>query len=128
MSNLVRAVAEEMFSAFAVGDVERFVATVSDDTVWIYHGTQVIPKGSFGSATFTTVAVNDAAADPSTTVASRVRPSPESNSIPPSASLTRRTLDDTLIWPVASTFELTNPLGGGTQWPQWRHSVAPSAD
>lgn len=36
-----------MFSAFGSGDVEKFVATVSDDTVWVYHGTQIIPKGRF---------------------------------------------------------------------------------
>ena len=36
-----------MFSAFGRGDVEQLVETVSDDTVWIYHGTQVIPKGMF---------------------------------------------------------------------------------
>lgn len=33
--------------AFGKGDVEGFVETVSPDTVWIYHGTQVIPKGTF---------------------------------------------------------------------------------
>lgn len=36
-----------MFSAFNSGDVEKFVATVSDNTVWIYHGTQIIPAGTF---------------------------------------------------------------------------------
>lgn len=36
-----------MFDAFARGDVEGFVETVSDDTIWIYHGTQIIPKGRF---------------------------------------------------------------------------------
>lgn len=36
-----------MFSAFASGDIEKFVETVSDNTVWIYHGTQIIPKGTF---------------------------------------------------------------------------------
>lgn len=36
-----------MFSAFSSGDVEKFVATVSDNTVWIYHGTQIIPAGTF---------------------------------------------------------------------------------
>ena len=36
-----------MFAAFAGGDADQFVATVSDDTVWIYHGTQIIPAGTF---------------------------------------------------------------------------------
>lgn len=36
-----------MFAAFGKGDVEAFVKTVSPDTVWIYHGTQEIPKGTF---------------------------------------------------------------------------------
>lgn len=36
-----------MFTAFKSGEVDNFVATVSDDTVWIYHGTQIIPAGTF---------------------------------------------------------------------------------
>lgn len=36
-----------MFAAFSNGDVEKFVETVSPNTVWIYHGTQIIPKGTF---------------------------------------------------------------------------------
>jgi len=36
-----------MFTAFRTGDMDRFVATVTDDTEWIYHGTQIIPKGVF---------------------------------------------------------------------------------
>lgn len=47
MKNPAKAVVEKMFSAFSSGDVEKFVATVSDDTVWIYHGTHIIPAGSF---------------------------------------------------------------------------------
>jgi len=47
MNNAAKAVVERMFSAFGKGDVEGFVETVSPDTVWIYHGTQVIPKGTF---------------------------------------------------------------------------------
>lgn len=47
MKNPARTVVEKMFDAFARGDVEGFVETVSDDTVWIYHGTQIIPKGRF---------------------------------------------------------------------------------
>lgn len=47
MKNPARTVVEKMFDAFARGDVEGFVETVSDDTIWIYHGTQIIPKGRF---------------------------------------------------------------------------------
>lgn len=47
MRNSAKAVVEKMFAAFDSGDVEKFVATVSEDTVWIYHGTQIIPAGTF---------------------------------------------------------------------------------
>lgn len=47
MKNSAKTVVEEMFAAFGSGDVEKFVDTVSDDTLWIYHGTQIIPKGVF---------------------------------------------------------------------------------
>lgn len=47
MTKAPKAVVEEMFAAFDRGDVEGFVATVSDDTVWTYHGTHVIPRGAF---------------------------------------------------------------------------------
>lgn len=47
MKNLAKSVVEKMFSAFSSGDVEKFVATVSEDTVWIYHGTQIIQAGTF---------------------------------------------------------------------------------
>lgn len=47
MKNSARLVVERMFAAFGNGDVDKFVATVSDDTVWIYHGTQIIPKGTY---------------------------------------------------------------------------------
>ena len=47
MKNSAREVVDRMFDAFASGDVEKFVATVSEDTVWIYHGTQIIPAGVF---------------------------------------------------------------------------------
>ena len=47
MNGSARAVVERMFAAFDSGDVDAFVATVSDDTVWIYHGTQIIPRGRF---------------------------------------------------------------------------------
>ena len=45
--NTPRSIVEKMFSAFAAADVEKFLETVSNDTVWIYHGTQVIPNGVF---------------------------------------------------------------------------------
>ena len=47
MKSSARSVVEEMFAAFGKGDVEKFVQTVSADTVWIYHGTQMIPKGTY---------------------------------------------------------------------------------
>ncbi len=47
MKNGARSVVDKMFAAFAKGDEDAFVGTVSDDTVWTYHGTQVIPKGNF---------------------------------------------------------------------------------
>ncbi len=47
MKNTTRSVVERMFAAFGKGDVDGFVQTVSQDTVWIYHGTQVIPQGIF---------------------------------------------------------------------------------
>lgn len=47
MKNSAKVVVEKMFAAFSSGDVEKFVATVSDDTEWVYHGTQIIPAGTF---------------------------------------------------------------------------------
>lgn len=47
MSNSAKNVVEKMFHAFATGAVEKIVETVSDDTIWIYHGTQIIPKGEY---------------------------------------------------------------------------------
>lgn len=47
MKNSAKTVVEQMFSAFSRGDIEKFVETVSDNTVWIYHGTQIIPAGVF---------------------------------------------------------------------------------
>lgn len=47
MKNPAKSIVEKMFAAFGDGDVEKFVATVSNDTVWIYHGTQIIPKGTY---------------------------------------------------------------------------------
>jgi ketosteroid isomerase-like protein len=40
-------VIEKMFAAFPKGDVEKILETLSEDSVWIYHGTQIIPKGRF---------------------------------------------------------------------------------
>lgn len=51
MKNVTNSTAQEtvgkMFEAFGKGDIEGFLKTVSTDTVWIYHGTQVIPKGTY---------------------------------------------------------------------------------
>ena len=47
MQNQPLATVQEMFSAFGAGDLERFKKTVSEDTVWTYHGTHKIPKATF---------------------------------------------------------------------------------
>lgn len=47
MENTPRSVVEKMFAAFGSGDLEKFRETVSNDTIWIYHGTQEIPKATF---------------------------------------------------------------------------------
>jgi len=47
MERSPKEVVDKMLSAFAAGDIDRIVETVSEDTVWIYHGTQVIPKGEY---------------------------------------------------------------------------------
>lgn len=47
MNTTAKSVVQEMFAAFSSGDVEGFVKTVSADTVWIYHGTQIIPKARY---------------------------------------------------------------------------------
>lgn len=47
MKSSAKTVVEKMFAAFSGGDVEQFVDTVSEDTVWIYHGTQIIPASTF---------------------------------------------------------------------------------
>ena len=36
-----------MFAAFRSVDSDKFVAAVSEDAVWFYHGTQIISKGRF---------------------------------------------------------------------------------
>ncbi|HAV53519.1 MAG TPA: nuclear transport factor 2 family protein [Aequorivita sp.] len=47
MKDAAKKVVEKMFDAFAKGDVDKLATTVSEDTVWIYHGTQLIPPGRF---------------------------------------------------------------------------------
>jgi uncharacterized protein len=63
MKSSAKLIVEKMFSAFASGDVEKFLETVSADTVWIYHGTQIIPKGTFegteGARTFISNILNN---------------------------------------------------------------------
>lgn len=56
MNQSSKIVVEKMFAAFAEGSVDKILETVSNDSVWIYHGTQVIPKANFsgkeGARTF----------------------------------------------------------------------------
>ncbi len=63
MENSARPVVEKMFAAFGNGDVEKFLETVSSDTVWIYHGTQIIPKNTYegieGARTFINSILNN---------------------------------------------------------------------
>ena len=47
MNNDPKAVVDRMFTAFAKGDVDEILNTVSDDTEWIYHGTRVIPPARY---------------------------------------------------------------------------------
>jgi ketosteroid isomerase-like protein len=47
MKSKALATVEKMFAAFGSGDLEKFGETVSEDTLWIYHGTKEIPKGKF---------------------------------------------------------------------------------
>ena len=47
MKNQPIAIVHEMFSAFGSGDLDRFKKTVSEDTLWTYHGTHKIPKATF---------------------------------------------------------------------------------
>ncbi|WP_454256029.1 nuclear transport factor 2 family protein [Pseudomonas sp. Marseille-Q8238] len=42
-----KTVVEKMFAAFADQDVAAAVSTVSEDTVWIHHGTQKLPSMRF---------------------------------------------------------------------------------
>ena len=59
MDNTEKAVVEKMFSAFGKGNVEKFIETVSADTVWIYHGTQEIPQGRFEGVKGATTFINN---------------------------------------------------------------------
>lgn len=47
MSSPEKAVVEKMFAAFDAKDVAAAVSTVSDDTLWIHHGTQKLPSMRF---------------------------------------------------------------------------------
>lgn len=47
MKNKPIAIVQEMFAAFRAADPEKFISTVSEDTIWIYHGTHKIPKATF---------------------------------------------------------------------------------
>ena len=47
MKNQPIAIVQEMFAAFRAADPEKFIKTVSEDTIWTYHGTHKIPKATF---------------------------------------------------------------------------------
>lgn len=47
MNRAALATVQDMFAAFGSGDLDKFGQTVSEDTLWIYHGTQEIPKATF---------------------------------------------------------------------------------
>lgn len=47
MEQSPKIVVDKMLEAFSEGDVEAIVDTVSKDSLWTYHGTQVIPKGEY---------------------------------------------------------------------------------
>ena len=47
METQALATVNRMFAAFGAGDLEKFGETVSEHTLWIYHGTQEIPKATF---------------------------------------------------------------------------------
>ena len=62
MNEASKIVVEKMFAAFAEGNVDKILETVSSDSIWIYHGTQVIPKsryeGKEGARKFFTGIIN----------------------------------------------------------------------
>ena len=50
-------VVQEMLNAFGKGDMEALKRTLSDDTIWVYHGTEGIPyngtyRGKEGAVKF----------------------------------------------------------------------------
>lgn len=47
MSSPEKAVVEKMFAAFNAKDLAGAVSTVSDNTLWIHHGTQKLPSMRF---------------------------------------------------------------------------------
>ncbi|NPD17648.1 nuclear transport factor 2 family protein [Xinfangfangia sp. D13-10-4-6] len=47
MTTPVRAVIDRMFTAFNAKDLPGALATVSDDTLWIHHGSQKMPSVRF---------------------------------------------------------------------------------
>lgn len=47
MTTSNKAVLEQMFQAFAAQDVEAAASTVTDDSVWIHHGTQKLSSVRF---------------------------------------------------------------------------------
>ncbi len=47
MNETSKAIVERMFAAFSEGNVEKILETISYDSLWIYHGTQIIPKSEY---------------------------------------------------------------------------------
>lgn len=47
MTNSSRAVVDRMFAAFNAKDLPAALATVSEDTLWIHHGSQRMPSVRF---------------------------------------------------------------------------------
>ena len=47
MNETSKAIVERMFAAFAEGNVDKILETVSNNSLWIYHGTQIIPKSEY---------------------------------------------------------------------------------
>ena len=57
-------VVQEMLTAFGKGDMEALKRTLSDDTIWVYHGTEGIPyngtyRGKEGAVKFITNIVSN---------------------------------------------------------------------
>lgn len=47
MTQTARATIDRMFAAFDAKDLDGALATVSDDTLWIHHGSQKMPSVRF---------------------------------------------------------------------------------